>query len=142
MPLHWVEFHAQNQRKNSRSLSPAAFPSLPLDQPPQEVAIGEVHKAIKAPSPEEARPEMPGPVATEHPDVLSYISRLAIQYYLGAFEPDDSDVGDQIRAECKRMIKDGVFDRPKPRSKKKGDRNNFGDQIRPKREVKELTEEK
>ena len=125
MDPKWAEIHARAARTSSKTLPPAAFPSLPLDQPPRAAAAQAPCVASNivdlTKSDEEEDPDRVPTISThpDEPNVLSDVSRKAIEYHFGQYPPNNMPVEDTIRAERLRMINDGILPNPQDPLKKK-----------------------
>ncbi|UPX10255.1 uncharacterized protein EKO05_0000922 [Ascochyta rabiei] len=97
MPPEWVAFHARRTNTKSSTLRPAAFPSLPLGQPPSEIppvevleidpelieeshrsGLEDIHTSISSPAHTDS-PDTPRRVTSPHGETYSQEEGGAVQ---------------------------------------------------------------
>jgi hypothetical protein len=117
MSPEWAQHHVQDARTDSRTLAPAAFPSLPLDHVHDAVDTNTPCDTLPTLGPEDVEVETASLVEVERPIVLTTVHILAIQSNLSTYKPDGTLFGNAVRAEEKSMIKAGVLQRHKPQER-------------------------
>lgn len=120
MSPEWGRYHSRSVRTDSRTLAPAAFPSLPLDYVPAAAFdAGAARETVPAEELEDLDLAPLQSAEDERPDVLTSIQTLAIQSYTGHYNPYGTPDEDAIRAEQHRMIEKNILPRPKTQRKRR-----------------------
>lgn len=132
MPQEWVEVHSQADRMDSRTLPPAAFPSLPIDGKAPPLCPEALSEESEEDTPLTAglEEEVPPVVEKDRPNVRSQIGGMAFDYQLNGNLPEDPDLEDEVLETHDDMLEKGVFQKRKPKSKGKG-RARVEDEVTP-----------
>ncbi|KAH6629550.1 hypothetical protein C7974DRAFT_376377 [Boeremia exigua] len=113
MPEEWAEHHARNARTDSRTLPPAAFPSLPIDQPPQAVPTQPLNDNADdddvTDSDVEEKENRPTSTDSDKPNVISEVSWKAINYHIGQYTPAGGLLDEAVITERQRLVDAGLL---------------------------------
>lgn len=120
MPPEWAKFHARDARTDSRMLPPAAFPSLPLDQPPQIVSNQQSHRAsdVEDPTRSDKDEGLSILIDSDEPDVISEVRWKAIKYHVEEDTPTNQPVTRTVLADRQRLINAGALPEVKEPSRR------------------------
>ncbi|KAJ8115145.1 hypothetical protein OPT61_g3132 [Boeremia exigua] len=122
MPPEWAEYHARGARTDSRTLPPAAFPSLPIDQPSQPAALersSNTRDVVDLTESDEDD-EPPSSRQLDRSDVISELRWNAINYHYDEHNSIHEPVGEDVLAERERLVRDGALPNARgPRERKR-----------------------